>query len=129
VAEIYKRIQKFINVEKLTPSELAQKIKDKPQRIRDIQSGKQKVPEDVLIKIVKIFNINATWLLIGQGEMYNNAQSSELNGKTIGEIDEQLEKLKPEQREKVFGMTLEMIKMNELEEKVERLLKDKGKTD
>ncbi|MEK8021379.1 MAG: helix-turn-helix transcriptional regulator [Candidatus Parabeggiatoa sp.] len=95
--------------------------------LQQYASGKRRPTTDVLIKIKTHSNISIDWLLTGEGEMYNTPQKGDVvlveKGKTVKEIDEHLKKLNPEQREKVFGMTLEMVRMNELEEKVEKLEK------
>ena len=64
------RIQYVMNERQLKPAAFARILGEKLQRIQDIQSEKQRAPEDVLIKIVEIFNINGTWLLTGEGEIY-----------------------------------------------------------
>ena len=71
MAKIYKRIQQVMDVQQLSISALARILGENVQRIRDIQNGRQRVPEDVLIKITEIFHVNGTWLLTGKGEMYD----------------------------------------------------------
>jgi len=85
MAEIYKRIQQFMDVQQLNTSTLARILGENIQRIRDIQNGRQRVPEDVLIKITEIFHVNGTWLLTGKGEMYEKKTitNGETSDKTI----------------------------------------------
>ncbi len=72
------------------------------QRIQDIQSGKQRAPEDVLIKIVEIFNVNGTWLLTGEKPMYRHpphqitpcTPAALASPPSVKEIDESLKKIK-----------------------------------
>ena len=75
---VYKRIQSVMLKEDLKPAAFARQLGEKLQRIQDIQSGKQRAPEDVLIKIVEIFNVNGTWLLTGKGSMFLN-EKPEIN--------------------------------------------------
>jgi len=45
-------------------------IEEKNYKIRDCESGKQKVPNDILEKIGLHFHIDLNWLLTGKGSMY-----------------------------------------------------------
>jgi len=40
---------------------------DKPQRLQDVLAGRQKAPEDMLVRIVSVTKCDANWLLIGEG--------------------------------------------------------------
>jgi len=48
----------------------ARLLNEKDHRIRDIESGKQKIPPEIITKLRNILNINPDWLLTGEGEMY-----------------------------------------------------------
>ena len=48
----------------------ARLLDEKDHRIRDIESGKQKIPPEIITKLRNILNINPDWLLTGEGEMY-----------------------------------------------------------
>lgn len=61
----------------LKPAQFAESLGDKLQRIQDIERGKQRVPEDLLLKIVEIFHVSGHWLITGQGEMYGTASELE----------------------------------------------------
>jgi len=39
-----------------------------PHRVNSIYSGKQRVPEDFLVKFIEVFKVDANWLLLGVGE-------------------------------------------------------------
>jgi transcriptional regulator with XRE-family HTH domain len=69
---IYKRIQKLMEDTGLGVAAFARKLGENRQRIQDIQSGKQKVPEEIIIKIVEIFKINPSWLITGEGPIYSH---------------------------------------------------------
>ncbi|RKZ59106.1 MAG: hypothetical protein DRQ99_24320 [Candidatus Parabeggiatoa sp. nov. 3] len=86
----------------------------------------QKIPSfNVISYLLDTTEVNASWLLAGKGKMYNDVPMLNLKGKTVNEIDEHLKTLRPAQREEIFGRTLEMVRMNEMEEKLERLLKER----
>jgi hypothetical protein len=40
---------------------------EKPQRLQDVLSGRQRCPEDMLVRIVKATGCDANWLLLGIG--------------------------------------------------------------
>jgi hypothetical protein len=40
----------------------------RPHRVNSIFSGKQKVPEDFLIRFIEVFKVDANWLLLGVEE-------------------------------------------------------------
>jgi hypothetical protein len=39
----------------------------KPQRLQDVLAARQRVPEDMLVKIVQTTGCDANWLLLGEG--------------------------------------------------------------
>jgi len=95
-------------------------------------AGKREPAASVLTKINIHSNISIDWLLTGRGTMYNDVPIPKVKEKTVNEIDEHLKEidehlktLRPAQREEIFGRTLEMVRMNEMEEKLERLLKER----
>lgn len=63
---VARRIAEVIGT--MTQAELAVRLGEKPKRINDILRGKQRVPEDFLVKFVEIFQVDANWLLTGKGE-------------------------------------------------------------
>lgn len=62
---IANRIKEGIEALGLTIEQFAERIGDKPQRVKDVLRGKQRVPEDMLVAMVEIFHFDAQWLLIG----------------------------------------------------------------
>ncbi|MDD3310976.1 helix-turn-helix transcriptional regulator [Pseudodesulfovibrio sp.] len=51
----------------MTQAEIAELLNEKPHRVNAIMCGKQRVPEDFLIRFVEIFQVDANWLLLGAG--------------------------------------------------------------
>lgn len=41
---------------------------EKPQRLKDVLGERQRVPEDMLVKILKTTGADANWLVLGVGE-------------------------------------------------------------
>lgn len=52
----------------LKPAELAEALGEKLQRVQDILRRKQRPPIDFVIRMVDVFHVNGTWLLIGEGD-------------------------------------------------------------
>lgn len=48
---------------------VAAELSEKRQRLQDIEAGKQKIPEDIIVKYIDYFDIDANWLLTGEGNM------------------------------------------------------------
>jgi len=55
-------------IEGLSVAKVAQMLDEKESRVRSVVYGKQRVPEDFLIKFVQVFQVDANWLLLGVGE-------------------------------------------------------------
>ncbi len=51
----------------MTQAEVAERLGEKPKRVNDILRGKQRVPEDFLIKFIEVFQVDANWLFTGCG--------------------------------------------------------------
>ncbi|KHD04919.1 hypothetical protein PN36_20680 [Candidatus Thiomargarita nelsonii] len=117
---IGERIQKIIKDKGLTISSVARKLGEKRQRIQDVQSGKQRVPEDVMVKIVEIFNINAHWLLTGNGPIYLSIKNEGVASYGVAAVPVDLTKswgkLSDEQKKEVVNRVEEMAELNKLKE-------------
>ena len=61
---------------RLKPAQFARALNERLQRIQDIERGKQRAPEDFLIKIVETFHVSGHWLITGEGEMYRPKNSA-----------------------------------------------------
>ena len=51
----------------MTQAEVAERLGEKAQRVNDILRGKQRVPEDFLVKFIEVFQVDANWLITGRG--------------------------------------------------------------
>ncbi|MEN8221368.1 MAG: helix-turn-helix transcriptional regulator [Pseudomonadota bacterium] len=71
VIMISKRIRELMINKGLNIPEFARELGENRYRIQNILNKKQKVPEDVIIKMVEVFNVNATWLITGNGPIYS----------------------------------------------------------
>ena len=72
-----KRIQNIIEKYGLSPNAFAQEIDVNRSTISHILSGRNKPSIDILQKILKRFSkVSATWLLLGNGDMFASESSS-----------------------------------------------------
>ncbi len=71
IGERLKTVRKYLGV---SISALANQLEEKEHRLRDIESGKQNIPPDVLLKLRNILKIDVDWLLTGKGEMLKDTQ-------------------------------------------------------
>jgi len=47
---------------------VARLLDEKEHRVKSVVYGKQRIPEDFLIKVLEVFGVDANWLLLGVGE-------------------------------------------------------------
>jgi transcriptional regulator with XRE-family HTH domain len=52
----------------LSQAKIAELMGEKTSRVNSVFNGKQKVPEDFLVNFVKVFHLDANWLLLGVGD-------------------------------------------------------------
>ena len=52
----------------MSQGEVAELLGEKSSRVNSVLNGKQKVPEDFLVKFIEAFKVDANWLLLGVGE-------------------------------------------------------------
>lgn len=50
--------------------EFAEELEITQARITDVMREKQKMPEDLLLKLITKYNVNANWLVAGVSEMF-----------------------------------------------------------
>ena len=67
---IGERLKHIRNERGMSVAAFARLLEEKDHRIRDIESGKQKIPPEIITKLRNILDINPHWLLTGEGEMY-----------------------------------------------------------
>nr|DAS37122.1 MAG TPA: Repressor protein CI [Caudoviricetes sp.] len=67
---VLEKIRQVIEFNKITIDEFAEKIGEKPTRLKDVLRGKQRPPLEMIQSIVEIFQIDANWL-IGKGKNFH----------------------------------------------------------
>lgn len=67
---VLEKIRQVIEFNKITIDEFAEKIGEKPTRLKDVLRGKQRPPLEMIQSIVEIFQIDANWL-IGKGRNFH----------------------------------------------------------
>lgn len=70
IDEVLHRLRDLMDAEALTAVDFAAELEEKPQRINDILGSRQRLPGDLVYKVVHVFNVDANWLLTGEGDMY-----------------------------------------------------------
>ena len=73
--DVIDRIRGLIREEGLRNEDFAAEIGETPRRLKSILAEQQRIPGDVLRKIVEVFNIDANWLLLGEGRMYRGSMA------------------------------------------------------
>ena len=58
------RLRVFMGAATTVPA-FAQTLDEDPQRIKDVLRGKQRLPEDLLVKLLERTDIDVRWLLLG----------------------------------------------------------------
>ena len=65
-------------IEKKTGKSICKELGIRPQYLSDLRSGKSKNPNsDFVLKLIETFNLNANWLLTGEGEMFQGDGKAE----------------------------------------------------
>ena len=67
---VLEKIRQVIEFNKITLDEFAEKIGEKPTRLKDVLRGKQRPPLEMIQSIVEIFQIDENWL-IGKGRNFH----------------------------------------------------------
>lgn len=67
---VLEKIRQVIEFNKITIDEFAEKIGEKPTRLKDVLRGKQRPPLEMIQSIVENFQIDANWL-IGKGRNFH----------------------------------------------------------
>jgi transcriptional regulator with XRE-family HTH domain len=130
---ISKRIRELMTNKGLNIPEFARELGENRYRIQNILNKKQKVPEDVIVKMVEVFNVNATWLITGNGPIYSEikeinedrvgygAGNSPMLADILDDLKNHWAKLSDVQKNVLVGMVKEMIEKNEMREFVSKL--------
>lgn len=69
--DVAKRDKLLISRQNLTQKKFAESIGISPARLNNYLTGIAKVPQKILIRISEEYNCSLTWLLTGEGDMYN----------------------------------------------------------
>lgn len=70
------RLKEIRKLFKLTQTELGEKLEIPWSRIKDMESGKQKISPEFASAVEEIFSISGWWLLTGKGEMLISSQNN-----------------------------------------------------
>jgi len=73
--EIGNRIKEIRNALKLKQKEFAEKLEVSPPSLSEIETGKYNLSSESLIKLVKEYSVNLYYLLLGEGEMFVEADT------------------------------------------------------
>lgn len=71
------RVKLLISKQNQTQKKFAENIGITPARLNNYLAGISNIPQDILIKIAEIYQCSLTWLLTGEGEMFNNVRARE----------------------------------------------------
>jgi DNA-binding XRE family transcriptional regulator len=104
----------------LNKTEFANQLGLKSYNIRDIESGKQKIPIELAEKIEEKFSINGWWLLTGKGDMFLKKDGDICSDIENHIGDKEIDLLKSFRKldEKKQEMYLFRIKADALEEEI-----------
>jgi len=116
----------------LSAEKLAEIIKEKPHRIRDIERGKQKCPPEILQKYLEYFHVNLNWLISGEGSMWKDGDEQGRQGQGSGDerqgvdprtekILKLIEKLDDEAKDDVFKYIQKIEQIKKMEKKIREL--------
>lgn len=124
------RIRKLRRTLDLTQQEFSERLGIKRNTIANYEAGRNEPTDSVVSLIVKVYNVNETWLRTGEGEMFEEEPPSEIddlarrfdltNRERI--LVERFCGLKPESREAVMNFiigTVEQIIAETHEERTE----------
>ena len=67
---VNERVKEFIELNKISQSDLAKVILIKPQQVTNWFTQGERVPEKALVRMIENYKeLNARWLITGEGEM------------------------------------------------------------
>jgi SOS-response transcriptional repressor LexA len=70
------RVKLLIYKQNQTQKKFSENIGISPARLNNYLSGRSEVPQDILVKISRVYKCSLEWLLTGDGDMYGNTESS-----------------------------------------------------
>ena len=71
------RIRQVIELNKITIDEFAERIGEKPTRLKDVLREKQRPPLEIIQSIVEKFQVDANWLIGISGNFHRSGTGSE----------------------------------------------------
>ena len=71
------RVKLLISKQNQTQKKFAETIGISPARLNNYLAGISKIPQDILIRISERYNCGLTWLLTGEGDMFNIVRARE----------------------------------------------------
>ncbi len=74
--EVAIRLKKMRNIKGLSQKDFAKELKITQSVISDIENGRRGLSRNVLMALGTQFNVNASWILTGQGDMFMPRQIS-----------------------------------------------------
>lgn len=114
MSSISNRFKQIREDKGLSVTAIAALLDENRQRIVDIESGKQRIPEDVIIKCIEKFFIDANWLMTGEGNMYRYQSNVQPNRK-MAAMQKLMESLSERQQEEILSVIEEKERLNRLE--------------
>ena len=87
-AETGKRLSELRKMHDLTILELAEKSGLSKAMISETEAGKNKPSPNLMLALIKLFNVNINWLLTGEGEIYHTTGKPQQKPGTGGEFND-----------------------------------------
>lgn len=119
MSAIANRFKQIREDKKMTITAVSAAIGEKRQRLQDIELGNQKIPEDIIVKYIEYFDIDANWLLTGKGDMYR--VQDVLSDSKADKIIELYGSLSQTQQKEILSVIEEKKRLNQLIATVEQL--------
>ncbi len=113
------RLKNVIKNKGFKLTEFARKSHIPYRTLQGYVANERMIGTDAVIKICSELRIISDWLLMGENLPYNTPFEKE--PQTAEEIDKVMKDLNPEQKQEILSRSLEMKKMNKLEERLKKL--------
>jgi len=127
------RIEKILKIEQISSAKFADEIGIQRSTMSHILAGRNNPSLEVFQRILRKFpNINSDWLVLGIGEMYKNAKTSDYIGSLFEETKkeptkETIQAIEPEKNkeDRVVAINLpteENIKIPSISKEIEKII-------
>ena len=87
------RLKIFRECLKISQMDFANSLELKQGSYSDVERGKASVSRDIIIKLISIYRLNATWFYTGVGEMFINTKGKQLSGKLADKLSGKLKSI------------------------------------